>query len=112
MPPADVRRDGRPLTLLIGFFDPFYAPHVVRLSQVATGGAQLVVALDDPPEPLIARAKRAEIVAALAMVDAVVLDANEALSVLRPEVVLDDREEDLLRTSRLCQDVWSRPEQA
>jgi bifunctional ADP-heptose synthase (sugar kinase/adenylyltransferase) len=49
------------------------ADHVRRLAQARRPGQLLVVEVTNPPQPLLAQRARAELVAALAMVDYVVL---------------------------------------
>ena len=57
-----------------GAFDPLLAAHVRRLRECANSGQLLVVAVTNPPNPLLSQRARAELVAALAMVDSVVLE--------------------------------------
>jgi len=65
-----------------GHFDPLLAEHVRLLSRHSSPNRVLVVEITDPARPLLAQRARAELVAALAMVDYVVLKnggpANEA----------------------------------
>jgi len=67
--------DGKPTRWLAGDFDPLLAPHIRRLRELAAPGRLLVVGLNEPARPLLPRRARAELVAALAMVDYVVPDA-------------------------------------
>lgn len=71
----EVQRNGR-LRIVSGYFDVLLAEHVRRLREIraADPGATLVVALRIPPDPLLDARARAELVAALEMVDYVVLD--------------------------------------
>jgi hypothetical protein len=57
---------------VIGHFDPLLAAHARRLQELAVPGTILVVAVSDPPDPLLPAGARAELVAALAAVDYVV----------------------------------------
>ena len=75
---AEVRRSGGRLRIVRGYFDVLIAPQVRRLRELS-GGATLVVALDDPPEPVLPARARAELVAALDPVGFVVLAAGAAL---------------------------------
>jgi bifunctional ADP-heptose synthase (sugar kinase/adenylyltransferase) len=61
-----------------GYFDPLIAEHVSRLAQAREPGRLLVVEVTNPPQPLLAQRARAELVAALSMVDYVVLSNREA----------------------------------
>jgi bifunctional ADP-heptose synthase (sugar kinase/adenylyltransferase) len=63
----------RPARWVSGHFDPLLAQHVRLLSQFVTPGQLLVVEVTNPTEPLLTQRARAELVAALAMVDYVVL---------------------------------------
>jgi bifunctional ADP-heptose synthase (sugar kinase/adenylyltransferase) len=56
-----------------GHFDPLLAEHVRRLEEAREPGRLLVVEITNPAQPLLAQRARAELVAALAMVDYVVL---------------------------------------
>ena len=58
---------------LSGHFDPLLTEHVRRLAELRQPGKLLVVEVTNPPQPLLAQRARAELVAALAMVDYVVL---------------------------------------
>jgi len=70
---AQRRLNGKPVCWVRGHFDPLLAEHVRRLRQCVTPGKLLVVELTDSTRPLLARRARAELVAALSMVDYVVL---------------------------------------
>jgi bifunctional ADP-heptose synthase (sugar kinase/adenylyltransferase) len=69
-----------PAHWISGSFDPLLAEHVRRLAQHVSAGRALVVEVTDPASPLLPQRARAELVAALAMVDYVVLGAGEASS--------------------------------
>ena len=56
-----------------GSFDPLLAEHLRRLDQAQEPGRLLVVEVTNPPQPLLGQRARAELVAALSMVDYVVL---------------------------------------
>jgi bifunctional ADP-heptose synthase (sugar kinase/adenylyltransferase) len=56
-----------------GHFDPLLAEHVRRLTQAREPGRLLVVEVTNPVRPLLAQRARAELVAALSLVDYVVL---------------------------------------
>jgi len=56
-----------------GHFDPLLAEHVGRLGEHVAPGRLLVVEVTNPDRPLLPQRARAELVAALTMVDYVVL---------------------------------------
>jgi bifunctional ADP-heptose synthase (sugar kinase/adenylyltransferase) len=72
------RLQGRPATRLSGYFDPLLAEHVQRIAALREPGSLLVVEVTNPAQPLLAQRARAELVAALAMVDWVVLGDGPA----------------------------------
>lgn len=59
-----------------GFFDPLLAEHARRLGQLRSADSCLAVVIEDPAQPLLPIRARAELVAGLAAVDFVVLDAT------------------------------------
>jgi len=63
----------KPARWVSGYFDPLLAEHVRRLRECVTNGQLLVVEVADPAQPLLPQRARAELVAALALVDYVVL---------------------------------------
>lgn len=89
--PAEIRRDGRPLCLVAAFFDPMHAGQLSRLREVCPAGSMIVVAIDDPPEPLLDRRARTELAASLAFVDYVVAEPGSALAELAPGLFIDQR---------------------
>jgi len=56
-----------------GSFDPLLAEHVRRLEQARKPGRLLVVEVTNPAQPLLPQRARAELVAALGIVDFVVI---------------------------------------
>lgn len=73
--PEDVRerlRD-KPACWVAGHFDPLLASHARLLRERAKPGHYLVVEVTNPAHPLLPQRARAELVAALRMVDYVVL---------------------------------------
>ena len=70
---ARERLHDRPAHWVSGHFDPLLAEHVRRLSQHREPGRLLVVEILTPAQPLLPQRARAELVAALAIVDYVVL---------------------------------------
>jgi bifunctional ADP-heptose synthase (sugar kinase/adenylyltransferase) len=63
---------GENVQIVSGYFDPLLAAHAERLEAIKRPGARLVVALADPPDPILPARARAELVAALRCVDYVV----------------------------------------
>ncbi|HLK22601.1 MAG TPA: hypothetical protein VKT81_26830 [Bryobacteraceae bacterium] len=72
---AEARRrlPGESARWLSGYFDPLLAEHVKLLRAHTAPGQKLVVEIVNPPRPLLAARARAELVAALGLVDFVVL---------------------------------------
>jgi bifunctional ADP-heptose synthase (sugar kinase/adenylyltransferase) len=71
------RLQRRPAQWVSGHFDPLLSEHVRRLGQASEPAQLLVVEVTNPPQPLLAQRARAELVAALSMVDYVVLGNAE-----------------------------------
>lgn len=65
---------------MAGHFDPLLAEHVRRLKEHAASGRPLIVEITNADESLLQQQARAELVAALAMVDYVVLGNGAANS--------------------------------
>ncbi|MBV8819916.1 MAG: hypothetical protein JO022_16250 [Acidobacteriaceae bacterium] len=63
----------RPVKSVSGHFDPLLPQHVRELRRAAAGDELLVVTVTNPPDPLLTQSARAELVAALAAVDYVIL---------------------------------------
>ena len=83
-----------------------------KLEQCAAGHpGKLVVILTDPESPLVPMDARAEVTAALRVVDYVVpspAGAGPALAALQPALTVHDEEEDRERTRSLIEHVRSR----
>ena len=88
-------------TVVSGYFDPLVASHARRLAGLKRG-AKLVVAIVDPPRPILPPRARAELVASLGAVDHVV----EAAGGIRVDVRLED--EDRRRFEELVAHVHAR----
>lgn len=67
------RLQDRPACWVRGDFDPLLAEHVRRVAEARQPGRLLVVEVTNPAQPLLAQRARAELVAALSMVDYVVM---------------------------------------
>ncbi len=96
------RLRNKPARWISGHFDPLLAEHVRRLAQCAVPGQSLVVEVTDPVRPLLAQRARAELVAALSMVDYVVLANGESSTVTPADAGIRERfvEHVLLRHRR------------
>ena len=74
--PAAARRlrdAGKTLKAVVGYFDPVLAGHARRLGALREKTGALVAVVADPPRPILPARARAELVAALAAVDYVVV---------------------------------------
>ncbi len=88
-----------------GYFDPLTASHARRLNGLKNGG-KLIVAIENPPQPILPARARAELVAGLRAVDYVV----EGTDGLPADVRLED--EDQRRFEELIAHVHSRQQGA
>jgi bifunctional ADP-heptose synthase (sugar kinase/adenylyltransferase) len=61
--------------LVSGYFDPLLAVHAAWLAEARGSARKLAVIVKDPPVPILPARARAELVAALKVVDFVVLDS-------------------------------------
>lgn len=88
------------------------ASHVRKLEELAAGNqGKLFVFLTEPDSPLVPLEARAEIAAALRVVDYVVPSpegAGPTLDVIHPRLTVHDEEEDRERTRSLIEHVRSR----
>ena len=77
-----LRAEGRSVRFATGWFDPLLAAHARRLEQLREGSARVMVVVTDPSRPILPARARAELVAALSVVDFVVLSEEERLEEL------------------------------
>jgi len=109
---AQLRGESAALKVVTGYFDVLVAEHVRRLRQIAAGATKLFVVVLDPPTALLAPRARAEMVAALAMVDYVIPAGEQAAeSVIRcfsANEIVREESADLLRAECLKQHVQRR----
>jgi hypothetical protein len=68
-----------------GYFDPLLAAHARQLKEIASGG-RVTVYIADPTAPLLPARARAELVAALAVVERVVLPNVDGSAAIPPGV--------------------------
>ena len=107
----------QPLTLVTGYFDVLRAAHVTELKQARdrAPGSKLLVALVISPGALMDGQPRAELVAALRMVDYVVTANHDELDGfiqrLRPRELARLEAADLGRRKQLIEDVQRRQHQ-
>jgi len=102
-----LRREGHPLKLATGWFDPVLAGHARRLEALGDKSVRLMVVVADPDSPILPARARAELVAALRVVDYVVLPEEgclehlltqlEAVEIARGEVADEELTRDLIR---------------
>jgi bifunctional ADP-heptose synthase (sugar kinase/adenylyltransferase) len=111
----DLRRDGANVRIVTGYFDVLLAEHVRRLREIANGAGKLFVAVLDPPHPVLALRARAELVAALAVVDYVVPLEREAarglLNHFNAAEIVQEESGDLRRARQLTEHVQWRHRQ-
>jgi bifunctional ADP-heptose synthase (sugar kinase/adenylyltransferase) len=85
-----------------GYFDPLVSSHAKRLAELKIGGAKLLVVIATPTNAILPARARAELVAALAVVDYVTeTDGN-----LTPQIRLEH--EDEARLDALIEHVHAR----
>jgi bifunctional ADP-heptose synthase (sugar kinase/adenylyltransferase) len=70
------------VTVVTGHFDPLLARHARRLNEIAEPGGVLVTVVTESARPILEAKARAELVAALEMVDYVVVAEGPALEEL------------------------------
>lgn len=105
---------GEPPILVTGYFDVLRAEHVRELAEARgrVPHARLVVAVLRGCEPLLPLAARAELVAALRMVDYVLTaddgDVDALIEALTPALLVRLESEDVRRVSRLKEHVHRR----
>lgn len=90
-----------------GYFDPLLSAHVRRLRELASAGRPVIVLLADPPEPLLSAKSRAELVAALDCVYAVI-PPNADGSARKIDGIISEQEADLRRRRDLVALVHQR----
>ena len=109
---GELRARGSGMKVVTGYFDVVVAGHVRRLREIRDGAGTLFVVVVDPPDPVLARRARAELVAALGMVDYVVpaekLAARELLSHFHQGEIIREESADLLRARSLSEHVQRR----
>ncbi len=90
-----LREAGRKVCAVTGYFDPLLAAHARRLAASRDHADALMAVVCSPERPILAARARAELVAALAVVDYVVLAEDGLLEALRGAGAAVERHEDL-----------------
>ncbi len=106
----ELRGNGGRLCVATGYFDVLMRDHARRLAERDQCG-KLIVVVHNPRDPILAGRARAELVAALAVVDYVVLQEQgpeELLSRLEADQLIRGEEADEQRTQGLIQNVHAR----
>jgi bifunctional ADP-heptose synthase (sugar kinase/adenylyltransferase) len=105
-----MRANGTPVTVVTGSFDPLLAGHARRLAEIAGVGGLLIAVVTEPERPILTARARAELVAALAVVDYVVSaeDGAELLAQLPADRVFREEAADLRRTQELVARIHQR----
>lgn len=107
----ELRRRAKRLKIVTGYFDPLLAAHVRRLGELRRPGETLVVIISEPDRPLLPAAARAELVAALAVVDCVLLagaDLEQLLARLKPDELVREEAADEVRRQQLIRHAHER----
>jgi bifunctional ADP-heptose synthase (sugar kinase/adenylyltransferase) len=104
----------RPVRVVTGYFDPLLAAHAARVEEIraAAAGEALLAVVLDPAAPILPARARAELVAALAAIDYVVVlpqpDAEQFLARIPAAGIVREEEADRLRTQALIEHVQQR----
>jgi bifunctional ADP-heptose synthase (sugar kinase/adenylyltransferase) len=108
---SNLRAGGRRLKLICGHFDVLTADHIRRLRELANG-QPLMAAVLDSPKPLLSLRARAELAAALGMIDYVIPMAGDgfdrALEQIQPSEVVREEAADRHRVTALIEHVHRR----
>jgi hypothetical protein len=99
------RANGDARRLITGYFDPLLASHARQLDQIASQNGLVTVLLRTPPSPLLDARARAELVAALASVETVVLPPEEGDPETPGTRIISD---EVAETERFIEHVRSR----
>lgn len=93
------------LKVITGHFDPLLAAHARRLAELKQPGETLLVIITEPERPILPAVARAELAAALAVVDCVMLarsDLPGLLEKLRPDELVREEAADERRKQELA----------
>jgi bifunctional ADP-heptose synthase (sugar kinase/adenylyltransferase) len=107
-----LRAEGRSVRFATGCFDPLVAAHARRLEPLREATARVMVIVTDPLQSILPARARAELVAALSVVDFVVLSEKERLENLLAQLeateVLRGEAADETLTQQLIHHVQTR----
>ncbi len=102
----------RPMTVVTGYFDVLRASHVDALTALARPDRTLLVAVRKTENGVLSARARAELVAALRMVDYVVTaddrELDDLISSLKPAQTVHFEQDDRIRADELKQHVQQR----
>jgi bifunctional ADP-heptose synthase (sugar kinase/adenylyltransferase) len=107
-----VRAAGKGVKLVMGSFDPLVADHARRLREIAAPDGVVFAAICQSERPILPARARAELVAALGMVDYVILPdetaCGDSAELLQPEELYREQAADERRTRDLILHVHQR----
>ena len=92
--------------VVVGYFDPLFAEHIARLTEISDGD-RITVVVADRKDSLLPLRARGELVAALSCVEQVIL-SDDHLSQVAAAQVFDEREADERRTRELSAHIVAR----
>ncbi|MGH9665507.1 MAG: hypothetical protein ACRD9L_13870 [Bryobacteraceae bacterium] len=98
-----LRRNGRRMAVVSGYFDPLLAERAERLEEIRRGSGALLVLVAQPRQPILPARARAELVAGLAAVDYVVApEGAETLDAAVLATAIHEEEADASRQEALA----------
>jgi glycerol-3-phosphate cytidylyltransferase-like family protein len=106
-----IRGEGKRLLLVTGAFDVLHVEHARALNSLAAGDTAVIVAITDPPRPVLGSRARAEMVAALAAVRHVIAAGSgldRIVELLTPDEVRHHEPDDARRFRALVEHVRRR----
>ncbi|MDQ6666278.1 MAG: hypothetical protein M3Z23_18010 [Acidobacteriota bacterium] len=106
-----LRLEGIPLKAVTGYFDVLLASHIQALRDAANGSGKLFALVANPPNPLLTQSARAELAAAVALIDYVIPipgERAELLNRFEPAEISHLEAGDLARTRELIEHVKRR----
>jgi hypothetical protein len=95
--------DRNQCSVVTGYFDPLLAVHARRLKDLAKQHSPLLIALSDPANPIVPAAARAELLAALEVVDYVVLLSDNLVERFAAFAISREEDADRIRSSVLIE---------
>ena len=95
------------LPIVAGYFDPMWAPHAVRLKELA-GPSKLLVLVEPKANALLSDRARAEVVASFGVVELVTVVTDDAAREQFGARVIDERKSDEARYQSLADHVRKR----